>query len=538
MSTDNQAALQKSSYGLDAHGLYNLKHEYWNLGTETLVEHIVFRGEGTLTKGGAVVVRSGDHTARAARDKFFVREPSSEAFIDWGEYNQPISQASFDELFGRVQSYLQGRDVYVQDVYAGADKRYRHSFRIITEHAWQSLFSYTMLNQPDEPGMYKEFVPEFTLISVPSMKAFPPIEGTMSGTAILVNLGQRLALIVNTGYGGEIKKTVFTVMNYLLPLEGVMPMHCSASIGSQGDGALFFGLSGTGKTTLSADPQRRLIGDDEHGWSENGLFNFEDGCYAKVINLSKEDEPDIFACTQRYGTILENVIYDPETREIDLFDASITRNTRASYPLYYIPNAALDKTGPQPKNIIMLTCDASGVMPPIALLNPTQAIYHFISGYTSKTGGTEAGVGDAPEKTFSACFGAPFMVHKPTDYADLLRKKIIRHDVRCWLLNTGWVGGPYGVGKRISIKYTRGLLNAALTGELLDEPMHEDPVFRFMVPEHCEGIPDEVLDPASSWESRDEYMKNYHDLAASFQENFLRYKKDCPPDFLEGGPVL
>ncbi|MBN1265983.1 MAG: phosphoenolpyruvate carboxykinase (ATP) [Anaerolineales bacterium] len=538
MSTDNMETFRKSSYGLDAHGLYNLKYEFWNLGTEALIEHIIKRGEGILTQGGAVAVTSGKHTARAARDKFFVREPSTEGLIDWGEYNQPISQASFDTLYGRVQSYLQGKDVFVQDVFAGADQCYRHSFRIITEHAWQSLFSHTMLNQPEDEEKYREFIPEFTLISVPSMAAFPPIEGVRSETAIVVNLGQRLALIVNTGYGGEIKKTVFTIMNYLLPLKGVMPMHCSASIGPDGDGALFFGLSGTGKTTLSADPQRRLIGDDEHGWSDNGLFNFEDGCYAKVINLSEEDEPDIYACTQRYGTILENVIYDPETREIDLFDASITRNTRASYPLPYIPNAALDKVGPQPRNIIMLTCDASGVMPPIALLDPTQAIYHFISGYTSKTGGTEAGVGDAPEKTFSACFGAPFMVHKPTDYADLLRNKIIRHEVRCWLLNTGWVGGSYGIGKRISIKYTRALLKAALSGALLKESMHQDPVFGFMVPDHCEGVPDAVLDPSASWEDKEAYLTSYRELAASFQENFLRYQPYCPPGFLAGGPKL
>lgn len=538
MSTNRPGREYKSSYGLEAHGLANLKREYWNLGTEALVEEVIRRGEGELVRGGAMAVFSGKHTARAARDKFFVREPSSESLIDWGEYNQPISQAAFDELFARAQAYLQGRDVFVQDVYAGADDRYRHSFRIVTEYAWQSLFSRIMLSQPVSKEEYRDFIPEFTLLSLPSMLASPVIDGILSDTAILINLGQRLALVVNTGYGGEIKKTVFTVMNYLLPLKGVMPMHCSASIGEDNTSALFFGLSGTGKTTLSADPSRKLIGDDEHGWSDDGLFNFEDGCYAKVINLSQEDEPDIHACTRRYGTILENVIYDPLTREVDLFDASVTKNTRATYPLDYIPNAAADKTGPHPHNIIMLTCDANGVMPPIALLSPEQAIYHFISGYTSKTGGTESGVGDAPLKTFSACFGAPFMVHKATDYAELLRRKIIRHNACCWLLNTGWVGGPYGTGRRISIRYTRALLNAALSGTLLEQPMKSDPVFRFKVPVQCEGVPDEVLDPASAWERRDLYMSRYRELAASFIDNFLKYLPHCPPEFIEGGPVI
>ncbi len=538
MNTDQPAPFHKSRYGLEAHGLINIKNEYWNLGLEDLIEQIIKRDEGILVEGGAVSVHSGKHTARAARDKYFVYEPSSDELIDWGEYNQPISEAAFDELFARVQAYLQGRDVFVQDVYAGADLRFRHSFRIITEHAWQSLFARIMLSQPQAGEQYPDFLPEFTIISVPSMIASPAIDGTRSSTAILINLGRRLAIIVNTGYGGEIKKTVFTIMNYLLPLNGVMPMHCSATTGAQGDSALFFGLSGTGKTTLSADPQRILIGDDEHGWSDEGLFNIEDGCYAKVINLSEEDEPDIHACTHRFGTILENVVHDENTRKIDLFDASITRNTRASYPLDFIPNASTDRTGPHPRNIIMLTCDASGVMPPIALLDPTQAIYHFISGYTSKTGGTEAGVGSAPLKTFSACFGAPFMVHKPTDYADLLRKKIIRHNVCCWLLNTGWVGGAYGIGNRISIRYTRILLDAALSGNLLEQPMKVDPVFGYKVPLHCEGIPDDVLDPSSSWDDKPAYVRAYRELAASFIENFLKYQAESPSDFLEGGPKI
>jgi phosphoenolpyruvate carboxykinase (ATP) len=376
------------------------------------------------------------------------------------------------------------------------------------------------------------------VVCVPSFKAFEPVDSTQSNTFIILNFDERLCIIGDTAYGGEIKKSIFTVLNYLLPLQGVMTMHCSANIGSDGDVALFFGLSGTGKTTLSTDPGRSLIGDDEHGWSDAGVFNFEGGSYAKVIQLSPADEPQIYAAVHRFGSILENVVYDPTTRKLDLDDDEVTENTRASYPLEYIENTVPEKMGGHPSNIILLTCDASGVLPPIARLTPDQALYQFISGYTAKVGGTEVGLGEEPEITFSTCFGAPFMVHHPSYYAELLRKKIERHNVNSWLLNTGWVGGPYGVGKRISISYTRSLLNAALSGELLEGEFKRDPVFGFEVPTSCEGVPDKVLDPASSWPSEAEYMQKYRLLARRFIDNFAKFAPDTPPEVREAGPKI
>jgi phosphoenolpyruvate carboxykinase (ATP) len=414
--------------------------------------------------------------------------------------------------------------------------------RIITEYAWHSLFARNMFIRPQNREEYRQHVPDFTVISVPSFKAFGPIDDTRSSTFIILNFEQRLAIIGDTAYGGEIKKSIFTVLNYLLPLDGVLSMHCSANQGANGDVALFFGLSGTGKTTLSADPRRGLIGDDEHGWSDRGVFNFEAGCYAKVIQLSPSAEPQIYACTRRFGTILENVIYDPITRLIDLDNAEITENTRASYPLEYIENAIPEKMGGHPQNIILLTCDAQGVMPPIAQLSPDQALYHFISGYTSKVGGTEVGLGEEPEITFSTCFGAPFMVHPPTYYAELLKRKILRYGVKCWLLNTGWVGGPYGVGKRISIHHTRALLNAALNGDLLEVEYYTDPIFGFAVPKRCPGVPEEVLYPAQSWPqswpSEAEYWDKYRQLASRFIDNFKKFAPDSPPEVQQSGPQL
>jgi phosphoenolpyruvate carboxykinase (ATP) len=410
--------------------------------------------------------------------------------------------------------------------------------RVITEHAWHSLFARNMFLLPQTMEEHRRHVPDFTVLCVPSFKGIQQIDGTASSTFIVVNFEQKLCIIGNTAYAGEIKKSVFTALNFLLPLQGVMPMHCSANMGVSGDVALFFGLSGTGKTTLSADPRRRLIGDDEHGWSDQGVFNFEGGCYAKVIQLSPSAEPQIYACTRRFGTILENVILDPVTRLIDLDDDAITENTRASYPLEYIENAVPEKIGGHPKNLILLTCDASGVMPPIARLTPDQALYQFISGYTSKIAGTEVGLGQEPEITFSACFGAPFMVHFPWFYADLLKRKILRHEANCWLVNTGWVGGPYGVGKRISISYTRALLNAALTGELLNVDCYTDPVFGFEVPKSCDGVPADVLDPASSWPSKAQYMGKYRELAARFVENFRKFEHSVAPEVLSAGPRL
>jgi len=533
-----QADAIKSDFGLENIGFTNLRKVYWNLPSEALYEEIIFRGEGQISQLGPVVVNTGKHTARAANDKFIVRESTTENNIWWGEYNRPYAASKFDELFSRLQGFLQGRDLFIQDCYGGSDPDYRLPVRIIAELAWHSLFARNMFIKPRTNEEYRRHVPEFTVIAVPSFKSFPQIDGTPTNTFIVINFDQRLCIIGNTGYGGEIKKAVFTVLNYLLPLQGIMTMHCSANMGKQGDTALFFGLSGTGKTTLSADPNRGLIGDDEHGWSDEGIFNFEDGCYAKVIGLSATAEPEIYACTKRFGTILENVVYDPMTRLIDLDDDTLTENTRASYPLDYIANSIPEKVGGHPRNIIFLTCDASGVMPPIARLTPDQALYHFISGYTAKVGGTEIGLGEEPEITFSACFGAPFMVHPPSFYADLLKRKILHYDVDCWLVNTGWVGGPYGVGKRISIRYTRDLLNSALNGDLKDVEFYTDPIFGFQVPKHCPGIPDSVLYPASSWPSEDSYIKKYRSLAARFIDNFQKFADSCPPGVINSGPRI
>jgi len=533
-----QAAALKSDYGLDNHGLSNLGGAYWNLPAEALYEEIVFRKEGTITRDGAIVMNTGKHTARSANDKFVVREPSTEEHIWWGQYNRPFAPDKFDELYARMQGFLQGRDIFVQDCYVGSDPDYRMPVRIITELAWHSLFARNMFITPKTNEEYRRHVPDFTVICCPAFKGIPQIDGTPTNTVIALNFAQRLCIIGNSAYGGEIKKAVFTVMNYLMPLQGVFPMHSSANVGGDGDVAVFFGLSGTGKTTLSADPSRGLIGDDEHGWSDNGVFNFEGGCYAKVIQLSEAAEPEIYATTHRFGTILENVVFDPVTRLIDLDDPALTENTRASYPLEFIGNAVADKRAGHPKNVIFLTCDASGVMPPIARLSVDQARYQFISGYTSKIAGTEVGLGKEPEITFSTCFGAPFMVHQPDFYARLLKEKVLRYGADCWLVNTGWVGGQYGVGKRISIRYTRAMLNAALTGKLKDVEFHTDPVFGFQVPKTCPDVPDHVLDPATSWPSRDLYFQRYRQLAARFIDNFKKFDTAESREVEKAGPKL
>ena len=485
---------------------------------------------------GPFIVNTGKHTARAANDKIIVREPNSEGNIWWGQYNRPFNFDKFNGVFQRLQGYLQGRDLFVQDCYGGADPNYRLPVRIITELAWHSHFARNMFIQPATNDELKRFVPEFTVISVPSFQGLPEIDGTLSPTFILLSFDQKICIIGGSGYGGEIKKSVFTLLNYLLPLDGIMTMHCSANMGKDGQTALFFGLSGTGKTTLSADPNRQLIGDDEHGWSDEGVFNFENGCYAKVIELSPTAEPQIYACTRKFGTILENVIFDPVTRLLDLDDDTRTENTRASYPLSFIDNAVPSKMGGHPKNILMLTCDASGVMPPIARLTPDQAMYHFISGYTAKVAGTEIGLGKEPEITFSACFGAPFMVHHPYYYAEMLKNKILKHEVNCWLVNTGWTGGPYGIGKRMSIHHTRALLNAALDGKLLNVEFYTDPIFGFQVPKSCEGVPEKVLNPINTWDDRASYKDKYLQLGALFIENFKKFRDGCPPEIVEAGP--
>jgi phosphoenolpyruvate carboxykinase (ATP) len=534
------AQARKADFNLSNQGVCNLRLAYWNLTTEALVEEAVFRNEGSLILGGPFVANTGKHTARSANDKFVVRHADSENNIWWGVYNRPFAPDKFEVLYDRMLGFLQGRDVFVQDVYAGADEAYRLSVRIVTELAWHSHFVRNMFILPQSLEEYKRFVPEFTIIAMPSFKGAPAVDATASDTFICLSFEKKLAIIGNTAYAGEIKKSVFTILNYLLPLEGVLSMHCSANVNPDNadDVALFFGLSGTGKTTLSADPTRRLIGDDEHGWSDNGIFNFEGGCYAKVIGLSESAEPEIYATTKRFGTILENVPFDPITRFIDLDDDTLTENTRASYPLDFINNAVPEKKAGHPKNVILLTCDASGVMPPIARLTPDQALYQFISGYTSKIAGTEVGLGKEPEITFSACFGGPFMVHHPYKYAELLKNKIERYGVTCWLVNTGWVGGPYGVGKRISIKYTRALLNAALNSKLDKVKYAKDPIFGFEVPTQCPDVPDEVLSPASSWHDKKEYDRRYKDLAMRFKQNFGKFEDRTPREVVAAGPKV
>lgn len=528
----------KAEYDLTFQGLGNLRKVYWNLPVEALYEESLFRAEGQMTLGGALVVNTGQHTARAADDKVIVKDCETEDSVWWGQYNRPYDPQQFHDLFIRIQGYLQGKDVFVQDCYVGSDPAYRLPIRVITEKAWHSLFARNMFLNPADRETYRQHFPEFTVIAVPSFRSFPSIDSTARNTIIAISFEQKLCIIGNSGYAGEIKKSAFTIMNYLLPQEGILPMHCSANMGRQRDVALFFGLSGTGKTTLSADPNRYLIGDDEHGWSDDGIFNFEGGCYAKVIGLSPTAEPQIYACTKRFGTILENVVYDPVSRHIDLDDDTITENTRASYPLEYIENALPAKHGPHPKNIVFLTCDASGVMPPIARLTPEQALYHFISGYTAKVAGTEIGLREEPEITFSPCFGGPFMVHHPLIYANLLRQKIQRYGVNCWLINTGWVGGPYGVGKRISIEYTRRILNAALNGELMDVEYRQDGVFGFEVPQNCPGVPEKILTPSNAWSSEDAYYKRYKSLALRFVDNFKKFEDHFPAEIRAGGPKL
>ncbi|GBD88337.1 phosphoenolpyruvate carboxykinase [ATP] [bacterium BMS3Abin03] len=527
-----------SDFRLKNQGFGNLDRVYWNLPEEALYEEIVFRNEGKITKKGPILVNTGKHTARAAADKFIVQEESTNDNIWWGVYNRPFSTEKFNQIMGRVQAYCQDEELFVQDVYAAADPEYKLAVRVITENAWHSLFARNMFLTTDNREELKNFVPEFTVIALPGLKLNPSLDGTRTDTGIIINFAERTAIIANSLYGGEIKKSVFTVLNFLLTFEDVLPMHCSANVGKDEDVALFFGLSGTGKTTLSADPRRRLIGDDEHGWSSEGVFNIEGGCYAKVIRLSSENEPEIYATTRSFGTILENVVFDPVSRHIDLDDDMITENTRASYPIDLIPNIVPEGyVHSHPKNIIFLTCDASGVLPPIARLNPEQAQYHFISGYTSKIAGTEIGLGIEPELTFSACFGAPFMVRHPSEYAEMLKQRMLKHNSNVWLVNTGWVGGRFGVGKRISIRHTRNMLNAALEGKLNNVEYRKDRLFGFEVPLTCPDVPEDVLEPLNSWSNKDEYWQRYDALASRFIENFKLYANACSDEVKAAGPV-
>lgn len=508
---------------------------YWNLPPAWLFEEAVRRGEGTAVNGGALVVHTGPHTGRSPNDKFIVKEPSSEGHVAWGKVNRPFDPARFAQLHRRVMAYLEERDLFVQDCYAGADPDYRLPVRIITENSWQSLFASHMFIKAD-PAALSTHQPEFTVVSAPGFQADPVRDGTNSGAFIILNLAERTVLIGGTRYAGEIKKSIFSVLNYLLPLRGVLSMHASANIGPRGESAVFFGLSGTGKTTLSADPARMLIGDDEHGWSDRGVFNFEGGCYAKMIRLSPDAEPEIYAATRRFGTVLENVAFDREQRQVDLDDDSITENTRGAYPLEFIPNASTSGMGAHPEDLVMLTADAFGVLPPIARMTPEQAMYHFLSGYTAKVAGTERGVTE-PQATFSTCFGAPFMVLDPSVYAKLLGEKIARHKTRVWLINTGWSGGPYGVGERMKIAHTRAMLHAALDGRLDDMPSRRDPVFGVMVPEACPDVPAEVLEPRRSWADVSAYDRKAAELAALFSRNFKQFEGTASAEVRAAGPV-
>ena len=532
-SAEREHGRKRTDVGLESLGLNPSANVYWNLNTPELYEIIAQRNEGKLSAHGALIVDTGEHTGRAAKDKAIVREPASEDKVFWGEVNKDFTQEKFNAVRDRMMKHASGVDLFVQDTYAGADANYRLPVRIITELAWHSLFARTMFIN-DDAGTEKH-TPEFTVINIPSFRAEPARDGTRAETFILMDFSQRLVLIGGTSYAGETKKSVFTILNYLLPQRGVMSMHCSANVGDAGDVAVFFGLSGTGKTTLSADPERRLIGDDEHGWSDDGVFNFEGGCYAKVIKLSPEAEPDIYRTTRMFGTIMENVIYDEQTRIPDLDDATKTENTRAAYPLTSIPNIVPEGHAGHPSNIIMLTADAFGVLPPVARMTPEQAMYHFLSGYTAKVAGTERGVTE-PQATFSTCFGAPFMVLHPGVYAGLLGEKIQEHKADCWLVNTGWSGGPYGEGSRMKIAYTRAMIRAILNGSLAQVETRPDPVFGVGVPVSCPGVPEEVLQPRNTWQDKDAYDQKAGHLARLFNDNFKKYEEGVTQEVRAAAP--
>ena len=520
---------------LSSLGLGGVGTVYRNHSVAGLYEHALARGEAVLGADGQLVVETGKHTGRSPNDKFFVREPGSETHIDWS-VNKPIDAARFDALLKRVGEYLAGKDVFALDCYVGADQRYRLPVRIVTEYAWQSLFARDLFIDTADPstssGQAEPFAPEFTVVDAALFDAEPARDGTNSSTFIIVNFARKIILIGGTRYAGEIKKSVFTVMNYLMPLRDVLSMHCSANVGAQGDVAIFFGLSGTGKTTLSADASRPLIGDDEHGWSADGVFNFEGGCYAKAIKLSKEAEPEIWDASHRFGTVLENVVIDPETRQLDLDSQKLTENTRAAYPVDFLPNFVKSGMAGHPKTIIMLTADAFGVLPPIAKLSPEQAMYHFLSGYTAKVAGTERGITE-PTATFSTCFGAPFMVHHPTVYARLLGERIAKHQASCWLVNTGWTGGPYGVGKRMKIRYTRAMVNAAIEGRLAGASFEPEPFFGLAIPTAVPDVPSEVLNPRNAWSDTAAYDAHAKKLAGLFAENFTRFESHASPELLK-----
>ncbi len=535
MTTSSPAPVRESSTGLNAQGLAPRGTLRWNLEAPDLVQLAIKRDEGELAHMGPFVAVTTPHTGRSPNDKFVVREPATESDVDWGKVNQPISEAHFDALLTDVRAYLNERDqLFIQDLYCGADTAYRLSCRYVTPNAWHASFVRNMFIRPDISELAR-FAPNFSILHAPEFQADPARHGTRTSTFIVLSLSRRMILIGGTRYAGELKKSMFTVMNYLLPKQGVLSMHCSANIGPAGNTALFFGLSGTGKTTLSADPERGLIGDDEHGWSEHGVFNFEGGCYAKVINLSKEQEPDIFATTEMFGTILENVVLEPGSKKVDFASQAITENTRASYPLHYIRNHVPSGRGNHPQHVVFLTADAFGVLPPIAKLTPEQAMYYFLSGYTAKLAGTERGVTE-PQATFSACFGAVFLVWHPTKYAEMLGELLKKHEAKVWLVNTGWSGGPYGVGSRMKLPHTRAMVRAALAGRLDNVGTVTDPIFGLHLPVHVDGVPNDVLNPRNTWKDSKAYDEQAKKLAGMFRENIKKFGSAVSEDILGAGP--
>ena len=526
------------SFPLDRQGIVTSATLYANLGTAQLVEHAVRNNEGALAADGPLVVATGKHTGRSAKDKFIVRDAETENSVWWGKTNVGMSSGHFAALKEDFLKALADKQtLYVADLFGGSQPEHRVNVRVINEFAWHNLFIRTLLVRPDADELAK-FAPEYTIIDLPSFKADPDRHGSRSETVIAVNFSEKLILIGGTAYAGEMKKSVFGILNYLLPTKSVMPMHCSANVGPDGNTAVFFGLSGTGKTTLSADASRTLIGDDEHGWSDTAVFNFEGGCYAKMIRLSEEAEPEIYATTRRFGTVLENVVIDPETRHLDLDDNSLAENSRGAYPIDFIPNTSEENMGPVPANIIMLTADAFGVLPPIARLTPDQAMYHFLSGYTAKVAGTEIGVTE-PQATFSTCFGAPFMPRHPSVYGNLLKERIARGNVKCWLVNTGWFGGKATMDgiSRVPIKATRALLNAALDGSLNDAQFREDPNFGFEVPVKVAGVDDRLLDPRGAWADQAEYDKTAQTLVRQFIENFAQFEDHVDEGVRKAAPI-
>ncbi len=525
------------AHRLDAQGIETGATIHWNLTTAPLVEQAVSRGEGQLTRDGALLVDTGRFTGRSVKDKFVVRDETTEETINWGKINQSMTSEHWANLKADFMAALKDQEeLFVADLYGGSQPEYRVNVRVITQMAWHNLFVRTLLVRPKTDEL-ASFIPEYTIVNLPSFKADPERHGCRSDTVIAVNFSEKMILIGNTEYSGEMKKGVFGLLNFLLPAQGVMPMHCSANIGKDGKSAIFFGLSGTGKTTLSADASRTLIGDDEHGWSDTAVFNFEGGCYAKMINLSAEGEPEIYATTKMFGTILENVAMDEETRELDFADASKTENTRGAYPIDYIPNTSDENLGPPPSTIIFLTADAFGVLPPISRLTPDQAMYHFLSGYTAKVAGTEIGVTE-PEATFSTCFGAAFMPRHPSVYGNLLKARIAKGGVDCWLVNTGWTGGKYGTGKRMPIKETRALLNAALDGSLKNVEFRKDANFGFEVPVAVPGVDSSILDPRSTWADKDEYDRTAAKLVDLFVENFAEFAEHVDEGVRQSGPKV